>query len=122
MSDNVHHEIEFVAALVSGGQEIQVQDALKHVYGYAVGIDITRRDLQQQMKSQGRPWEAGKSFDCSAPISPIVPSAAIGHPDNGRIWLEVNGELRQEGDLNQLIWSVPEIIATLSRLFKLAGR
>ena len=121
LSDNVHHEIELVAALVSGGQEIQVQDALKHVYGYAVGIDITRRDLQQQMKSQGRPWEAGKSFDCSAPISPIVPSAAIGHPDSGRIWLEVNGELRQEGDLNQLIWSVPEIIATLSRLFELAG-
>ena len=120
-SSNVHHEIEMVVALASGGRDIDEANALQHVYGYAVGIDITRRDLQQQMKQQGRPWEAGKSFDRSAPISEIVPVASCGHPQNGRIWLTVNGELRQDGDLSQLIWSVPEIIATLSASFELAG-
>ena len=120
-SSNVHHEIEMVVALASGGRDIDEANALQHVYGYAVGIDITRRDLQQQMKQQGRPWEAGKSFDRSAPISEIVPVASCGHPNNGRIWLTVNGELRQDGDLSQLIWSVPEIIATLSASFELAG-
>ena len=120
-SSNVHHEIEMVVALASGGRDIDEVNALQHVYGYAVGIDITRRDLQQQMKQQGRPWEAGKSFDHSAPISEIVPVASCGHPHNGRIWLTVNGELRQDGDLSQLIWSVPEIIATLSASFELAG-
>ena len=120
-SSNVHHEIEMVVALASGGRDIDEANALQHVYGYAVGIDITRRDLQQQMKQQGRPWEAGKSFDRSAPVSEIVPVASCGHPKNGRIWLTVNGEVRQDGDLSQLIWSVPEIIATLSALFELAG-
>ena len=120
-SSNVHHEIEMVVALVSGGRDIDEANALQHVYGYAVGIDITRRDLQQQMKQQGRPWEAGKSFDHSAPISEIVPVALCGHPQSGRIWLTVNGEVRQDGDLSQLIWSVPEIIATLSASFELAG-
>ena len=120
-SCNVHHEIEMVVALVSGGRDIDEANALQHVYGYAVGIDITRRDLQQQMKQQGRPWEAGKSFDHSAPISEIVPVALCGHPQSGRIWLTVNGEVRQDGDLSQLIWSVPEIIATLSASFELAG-
>ena len=120
-SSNVHHEIEMVVALASGGRDIDEANALQHVYGYAVGIDITRRDLQQQMKQQGRPWEAGKSFDRSAPISEIVPVASCGHPKNGRIWLTVNGEVRQDGDLSQLIWSVPEIIATLSASFELAG-
>ena len=120
-SSNVHHEIEMVVALASGGRDIDEANALQHVYGYAVGIDITRRDLQQQMKQQGRPWEAGKSFDRSAPVSEIVPVASCGHPKNGRIWLTVNGEVRQDGDLSQLIWSVPEIIATLSALFVLAG-
>ena len=120
-SSNVHHEIEMVVALASGGRDIDEANALQHVYGYAVGIDITRRDLQQQMKQQGRPWEAGKSFDHSAPISEIVPVVSCGHPKNGRIWLTVNGELRQDGDLSQLIWSVPEIIATLSASFELAG-
>ena len=120
-SSNVHHEIEMVVALGSGGRDIDEANALQHVYGYAVGIDITRRDLQQQMKQQGRPWEAGKSFDRSAPISEIVPVASCGHPKNGRIWLTVNGEVRQDGDLSQLIWSVPEIIATLSASFELAG-
>ena len=119
-SSNVHHEIEMVVALASGGRDIDEANALQHVYGYAVGIDITRRDLQQQMKQQGRPWEAGKSFDHSAPISEIVPVASCGHPQNGRIWLTVNGELRQDGDLSQLIWSVPEIITTLSASFELA--
>ena len=120
-SSNVHHEIEMVVALASGGRDIDEANALQHVYGYAVGIDITRRDLQQQMKQQGRPWEAGKSFDHSAPISEIVPVALCGHPQSGRIWLTVNGEVRQDGDLSQLIWSVPEIIATLSASFELAG-
>lgn len=121
LSKNVHHEIEQVVALHSGGTDIDLDAALDHVYGYAVGIDITRRDLQQQMKQQGRPWEVGKSFDCSAPISEIVPASDCGHPDQGRVWLEVNGQLRQEGDLKQLIWSVPEIIAVLSTQFELAG-
>ncbi len=120
-SSNVHHEIEMVVALASGGRDIDEANALQHVYGYAVGIDITRRDLQQQMKQQGRPWEAGKSFDRSAPISEIVPVALCGNPQSGRIWLTVNGEVRQDGDLSQLIWSVPEIIATLSASFELAG-
>ena len=121
VSSNVHHEIEMVVALASGGSDIDADSALDHVYGYAAGIDITRRDLQQSMKKQGRPWEAGKSFDDSAPISPIVPSDSIGHPSEGRVWLKVNNEIRQQGDLNQLIWSVPEIICELSKLFRLAG-
>ncbi len=121
LSGNVHHEIEQVVALRSGGRDIAVDDALDQIYGYAVGIDMTRRDLQQQMKKQGRPWEIGKAFDCSAPLSEIVPTSVCGHPQEGRIWLAVNGELRQQGDLNQLIWSVPEIIATLSTQFELAG-
>ena len=121
LSNNVHHEIEQVVALQSGGKDIAVDAALSHVYGYAVGIDFTRRDLQQQMKKQGRPWEIGKAFDCSAPITEIVPALVFGHPQQGRVWLAVNGELRQEGDLNQLIWSVPEIIATLSTQFELNG-
>ncbi len=119
LSSNVHHEIEMVVAMQSGGRDIDVNDALNHVYGYAVGIDITRRDLQQQMKAQGRPWEAGKAFDNSAPITDIVPVSTCGHPERGRVWLKVNEKLRQEGDLNQLIWSVPEIITTLSTLWSL---
>jgi fumarylpyruvate hydrolase len=119
-SSDVHHEIEMVVALGKGGKDIAEADALSHVYGYAVGIDMTRRDLQGEAKKMGRPWEVGKAFECSAPISPIVPATAIGHPDSGRVWLEINGELRQEGDLNQLIWNVPETIAYLSSLFTLA--
>ncbi len=121
LSKKVHHEIEMVVALGSGEKNIEQHNAIQHVYGYAVGIDMTRRDLQQQMKQQGRPWEAGKSFDCSAPIGKIIPAKICGHPDRGRIWLDVNGECRQDGDLSQLIWSVPEIIAELSTLFELAG-
>ena len=119
LSGNVHHEIEMVVALKSGGSNIQADDALQNVYGYAVGIDITRRDLQQAMKQQGRPWEAGKSFDHSAPMSHIVPATSVGHPSSGRIWLAVNNEIRQDGDLSQLIWSVPEIISVLSESFQL---
>ena len=121
LSSNVHHEIELVVALASGGRSIAVESSLDHVFGYAVGIDFTRRDLQQQMKEQGRPWEIGKAFDHSAPIGEIVPALEIGHPDEGRIWLTVNGVLKQQGDLDQMIWSVPEILATLSTQFELMG-
>jgi fumarylpyruvate hydrolase len=119
-SNDVHHEIETVVALASGGRDIAVDDALGHVFGYAVGLDMTRRDLQAEMKKQGRPWEIGKAFDHSAPMSELVTAADIGHPDHGDIWLKVNGEVRQQGDLNQMIWKVPEMIAYLSRLFELA--
>ena len=121
MSKNVHHEIEFVVALASGGTNISIDGALDHVFGYAVGIDITRRDLQQQMKQQGRPWEVGKAFDHSAPVTEIVPAEQIGHPQKGRVWLKVNDELKQDGDLQQLIWSVPEIISVLSTYYELKG-
>lgn len=120
MSSDVHHEIELVVALKSGGSEIPVEEALSHVYGYAVGIDMTRRDLQGEAKKLGRPWEVGKAFEHSAPCTAIHPAARIGHPDRGAIWLDVNGTRRQSGDLNQMIWKVPEMIAYLSRLFTLA--
>jgi fumarylpyruvate hydrolase len=120
MSQDVHHEIEVVVALKSGGDTIQVDYALDHVYGYALGLDMTRRDLQGEMKKQGRPWEIGKAFEASAPCTPLVRAEEIGHPGQGAIWLEVNGERRQEGDLNQMIWKVPEMIAYLSQLFTLA--
>ena len=120
-SSKVHHEVELVVAMASGGSAIDAGSALEHVYGYAVGIDITRRDLQQSMKDQGRPWEAGKSFDFSAPISDIAPAKSIGHPESGEIWLKVNDEMRQHGNINQLIWSVPEVISELSKLFSIAA-
>ncbi len=119
-SSDVHFEIELVAALGKGGSDIAVEAALDHVYGYAVGIDMTRRDLQGEAKKTGRPWEVGKAFEKSAPCSAVVPAAEIGHPSSGAIWLSVNGEMRQSGDLDQLIWSVPESIAYLSGLFTLA--
>ena len=118
-TEDLHHEIELVVALASGGADIPVEGALEHVYGYAVGLDMTRRDLQNRAKEMGRPWDMGKGFDQSAPISPIRPAAAIGHPDSGPIWLRVNGDLRQEGDLAQQIWKVPETIAYLSTLVEL---
>ena len=117
---DLHHELELVVALGSGGKNIPEAEALDRVFGYAVGLDMTRRDLQGQAKKMGRPWEVGKAFDYSAPCSEIVPADTIGHPDAGAVWLKVNGELRQNGDLNQMIWKVPEIIATLSGLFTLA--
>jgi fumarylpyruvate hydrolase len=116
---DVHHEIELVVALGAGGADIPVERALDAVFGYAVGLDMTRRDLQGEAKKLGRPWEVGKAFEYSAPCTEIVPASAIGHPESGAVWLTVNGELRQEGDLNQLIWKVPEVVSYLSGLFTL---
>lgn len=118
-SEDVHHEIELVIALKSGGSNIAVEQAYDHVYGYAVGIDMTRRDLQAIAKKSGRPWEVGKAFEHSAPCSSIVTVEKIGHPVTGEISLTINGELRQSGDLNQMIWKVPETISYLSSLFEL---
>jgi fumarylpyruvate hydrolase len=115
----VHHEVELVVALAAGGRDIAVADALAHVWGYAVGIDMTRRDLQSEAKKLGRPWEVGKAFEHSAPCGELVPAAEIGHPSAGAIWLDIDGERRQAGDLNQMIWKVPEIVAQLSSLFEL---
>ena len=119
MSENVHHEIELVVAIGKVGRNITPGDALGHIFGYAVGLDMTRRDLQGQAKEMRRPWEAGKAFDRGAPCSAIRPAADIGHPAAGAIWIKVNGEMRQEGDLSHQIWSVPESIAHLSELFEL---
>ncbi|WP_412178327.1 fumarylacetoacetate hydrolase family protein [Rhizobium sp. PL01] len=121
LSTDVHHEVELVIALKRGGNAIDAADALDCVYGYAVGIDFTRRDLQAQAKSSGKPWAAAKAFEHSAPVSQIVPAQAIGHPADGNIWLKINGETKQQGDLNQMIWKTPEIIAELSKLFTLAA-
>ncbi len=118
-SEDVHHEIEMVVALKSGGTDIPLEEALDHIYGYAVGLDMTRRDLQGKCKKAGRPWEIGKAFEHSAPCAELVPAADIGHPHQGAVWLKVNGQIRQEGDLNQLIWKVPEMISYLSGLFEL---
>ena len=117
---DLHYELELVAALKSGGKNIPEAKALECVFGYAVGLDMTRRDLQGEAKKMGRPWDVGKAFDHSAPCSEIVPADTIGYPDVGAVWLEVNGELRQNGDLNQMIWKLPEIISYLSGLFTLA--
>ena len=116
---DVHHEIEMVAALGSGGNNIPEAEALNHVFGYGVGLDMTRRDLQGEAKKMGRPWDTGKGFEHSAPCSNLKRASAIGHPTRGRVWLNVNGEMRQQGDLADLIWSVPEMIAYLSTLFTL---
>jgi fumarylpyruvate hydrolase len=120
LTQNLHHEIELVAALGAGGADIPAARALDCVFGYAAGIDLTRRDLQAAARSAGRPWDMSKGFDHSAPIGAISPVAAIGHPTRGRISLSVNGVLRQAGDLGDLIWSIPEIIAALSRYVALA--
>ena len=116
----LHHEIELVAAIGKGGRNIRPGDAAGHIFGYAVGIDLTRRDLQTEAKNAGRPWDTSKGFDQSAPLSAIHTVGQVGHPARGRIWLEVNGALRQEGNLAELIWSVPEAVAALSPLFALA--
>lgn len=118
-SNNVHHEIELAVALSGGGVDIPAGKALEMVFGYGVALDMTRRDLQGEAKKLGRPWETGKSFECSAPCSEIVPVGQSGHVETGRIWLEVNGEIRQDGDINQMIWKIPEMIATLSQFFEL---
>lgn len=118
-SSDVHHEIELVVALSKGGTDIPADKALDCVFGYGVGLDMTRRDLQAVSKKMGRPWETGKSFEASAPCSAIHPVSETGHPTDGEISVQVNGETRQTGDLNQMIWKVPEMIAYLSRLFEL---
>ena len=118
-TDDLHHEIELVVALGSGGADLALDSALEHVFGYAVGLDMTRRDLQSRAKEMGRPWDMGKGFDRSAPMSALRRADAIGHPSSGAISLSVNGELRQEGDLAQQIWKVPETIAYLSTLVEL---
>ena len=121
LTKDMHHEVELVVALKSGGLNIATDKALDHVYGYAVGIDLTRRDLQLASRKMQRPWEVGKSFDHSAPCSAVVPAAKIGHPSKGKIWLSVNGTERQTGDLSELIWNVPEIIWKLSQQVELAA-
>jgi len=119
-SENVHFEMELVVALARGGKDITNDQALDCVFGYAAGLDMTRRDLQGAAKKMGRPWEVGKAFDFSAPCGALAPAADIGHPTGARLWLEVNGKLRQEGNINQLIWNIPETISCLSGLFTLA--
>src|SRR5436309_14341209 len=121
LTKNYHHEVELVAALKSGGRNIPADRALDHVYGYAVGLDMTRRDLQREMGDQKKPWEIGKSFDHSAPIGPIHPVAKVGHLQKGAISLAVNDKVRQNADLSQMIWSVAEQIAQLSTAFELAA-
>ena len=118
-TNNFHHESELVVAIGKGGRDIPAAQALDHVYGYAVGNDLTRRDLQSDAKDNGRPWDTSKGFDRSAVISAITPAAQSGHLRSGRIWLQVNGQMRQQADLSELIWSVPEIIAELSTFFEL---
>ncbi len=119
-SSDVHHEAEIAVMLKTGGTNISVDQALTHVFGYALSLDMTRRDLQGAQKKMGRPWEIGKAFERSAPVGPIHPASEIGHPDHGAIELKVNGVVKQEGDLNQMIWKVPEMIAYLSEYFELA--
>jgi len=119
LTGDLHHEIELVVAIAKGGSNIAAADALDHVWGYGVGIDLTRRDLQDAAKKLGRPWDWGKGFDRAAPCGPLVSVSDIGHPDKGRVWLAVNGETRQQGDLSELIWSIPEVIAICSESMEL---
>lgn len=116
---NYHYEIELVVAIGKGGRNIALEEATGHVWGYAVGLDMTRRDQQIKMREMGRPWEIGKSFDQSAPIGPLTPAEAFNTASNTGIWLQVNGEDKQRSSLDKLIWSVPETIAYLSRFFEL---
>ena len=116
---DLHHEIELVVALAKGGANIPEEKALECVFGYTVGLDMTRRDLQGEAKERGRPWDTGKGFDHSAPIGALRAATDVGHPTNARISLSVNGGSRQDGNINQMIWNVPETIAYLSGLFEL---
>lgn len=120
-SSDVHHETEMLVALKSGGTDIPVASALDHVYGYAVCLDMTRRDLQGEAKELRRPWEIGKAFERSAPCGPLFPASEIGHPEQGLVQLKVNGKVTQTGDLDQMIWKVPEMISYLSSYFELAA-
>ena len=121
MTSDVHHEIEMIVALRSGGRNIPLERALDRVFGYGVALDMTRRDLQGEQKKLGRPWEIGKAFERSAPVGPLYPVTDVGHPDKGRIALTINGEIKQEGDLGQMIWKVPEMISYLSNYYELAA-
>jgi fumarylpyruvate hydrolase len=119
-TNDLHHEIELVVALKAGGKDIDAAQALDLVWGYGVGLDLTRRDLQAVAKDAGRPWDMAKGFDASAPCSPLHPVSDVGHPAQARIWLEVNGTLRQEGNLDEMIWPIADVLASLSRLVTLA--
>ena len=114
LTKDFHHEVELVVALKSGGLRIDASKALDHVWGYGVGVDLTRRDMQIASRKKEQPWEIGKSFDHSAPCGALAPASVIGHPAKGAIWLSVNGTKKQTGDLSEMIWNVPEIIAKLS--------
>jgi len=118
---DLHHEIELVVAIGKPGANIPVADAWNHVFGFAVGVDLTRRDLQSAAKKSGQPWDVGKAFDESAPISELHTIEQSGRMESGRIWLAVNGEMRQQADIGDLTWSIPEVIAELSSLFTLAA-
>jgi len=118
-TENLHHEVELVVAIGNGGSEIPLAEALDHIWGYAVGIDMTRRDLQTEAKKSGRPWDMAKGFDGSAPVGKLIPVSASGHLAAGEISLHVNGEIRQRGDIAELIWTVSEIVAELSTLVRL---
>ena len=119
MTKDLHHEIEMIVAIGKGGADIPEDKALEHVFGYGVGLDMTRRDLQWEAKKMGRPWEMGKAFDNSAPCTALKTVAMVGHPAKGAIWLKVNGEVKQKGDLSEMIWNVPETISYLSKLITL---
>ena len=119
LTANLHHEIELVVAIGKGGADIKAQDALQHIWGYAVGLDMTRRDLQNDMKKQGRPWCIGKGFEASAPIGPITPVAQAGDVEKAAIWLQVNGADRQRSNVHQLIWNIAETIEHLSAAWTL---
>ncbi|MBV9755678.1 MAG: fumarylacetoacetate hydrolase family protein [Alphaproteobacteria bacterium] len=119
-TEDVHHEMELVVALGRGGADIPADAATAHIFGYAAGLDMTRRDMQARLRKEGKTWDMAKGFDHSGPIGPIAPAARIGHPSSGRIELAVNGAVRQNADLSQMVLNVPEIIAHLSRLIRLA--
>ncbi|MCX5543025.1 fumarylacetoacetate hydrolase family protein [Paraburkholderia sp. CNPSo 3076] len=118
-TQNYHYEAELVAVIGKAGSDIAEEDALSHVWGYAVGLDMTRRDLQMKMREMGRPWEIGKAFDLSAPVGPVHPASAVGHFGNAGLWLTVNGEAKQKSDVSHLIWSVAETVSYLSKFFRL---
>lgn len=119
LTKNFHHEIELVACIGTGGRNIKAADAKKHIFGYAVGLDMTRRDLQGEMKKQGRPWCIGKAFDHSSPIGPITPAGEAGDIENAEIWLQVNGQDRQRSNVSKLIWNIGETIEHLSAAWEL---
>ena len=119
LTDNLHHEIELVVAIGRAGENVAPKEALELVWGYAVGVDLTRRDLQDVAKKMSRPWDWAKGFDASAPCSPLQPVAVTGHPSSGRIWLEVNGAVRQQGDLQELIWPIADVISHVSQALAL---